>query len=880
MMPSRSGDTRVPLPDPSGPRAVFIAQSREYHTHLKKKLLQNAGACGGGSEFARRYSASVDAVVDVVFNRAAIENNAEPRKTGMAVIAMGGYGRSELAPYSDVDILILCKRKTPLVKKTASSFIRLLWDVGFELGHSMQSLVETQSVLAKNIDAKTALMESRWLCGSKELGSAVQSQISKLRREDRELFLKRKINDALKRHSKYGESYQLVEPNVKLSPGGLRDYQTLVWLSMVVLGRRPGGLESLRKIGLLLPGEAAVLRKAYEFLLRARTELHLASRSKQDHLTVKMQQMIAGRMGYGAKGDHLAVELFMKDYYMHTRSVYNITKDMIDELEGGRSVGVFIGRKKHIRKGKTLQVRLNRGKIEKDPLYIFERQKICGLKLSRSVKRRLEYALANVLKGAAYTRKMRRRFPALFQNGSNLSLVLRAMSETGFLARIIPEYERLTCLKRYDLYHHYTADEHSFRVIRNIEELAEGRKSKLTPLSRLYSEVADKRLLFLGALLHDIGKIKGRGHARKGADLSGNILKRFGLSPGDIAFTSFIIEHHLLMSHFSQRRDPTDLGTLQAFCSKVKDRTNLKFLTLITYADLKATSPVVWTRWKDNLLWGLYLKSSQFMAQKRKKPDAAYKARKRVLLQSFAPGKARQEALAHLDLLPGRYLLTMSARQVKTHLALISQLDGLRGVVSMGRKRLSTEITFCTYDKPFRLSELCGVLAINDINILFAFAFTRKDGKVIDVFQVENLMKSSPIEESRLKDIRSDLGAVLEGKMSVSKTFENRISKWKRRRNMAIPVPVRVEFDNELSTDFTIIDIFAPDGPGLLYRITSALSSEKLIIYRARISTEANRAIDAFYVQDQNGNKVKNTRRIKKIRKILESALGPLDPPR
>jgi len=821
-------------------REAFLGMCRDYLARLREGLFKMTPTGEyGGVKFVRANSKIVDAVVGMVYFRTLEEHGLSPENPDMAVLAMGGYGRAELAPQSDVDILILCKRKTQVVKQAATTFVQLMWDVGFELGHSVESIVESESALAQHPDTKTALIESRWVCGSQRIARTVKGQISRIRRKDREIFLNRKIKDALTRYEKYGYSYQLVEPNIKMSPGGLRDYQSLGWFGMVA--SRGDGLKALRKKGLLLSGEERLLERAYNFLLKVRVELHNAAGARQDHLTVRMQRVVSRRLGYGKKGGHLGVELFMKDYYTHTQTIFRITEDIIEDLRFGSGADSLLGRKKVARDGKKLTVRINRSRLEKNPLYAFERQKEAGLKLDRAIKNRLAALLETDLSGPAETRRMRRLF-----------------------------YNFLTCLKRYDLYHHYTADEHSFKVVRNLEVLAAPPAGRPDLLTRLYSEIPDKQVLFLAALLHDIGKIKGRGHAKKGALLARIILKRLSIKDEQIDTICFLIEHHLLMSHFSQRRDPADIDTLQVFCRKIRSRTSLKYLCLLTYADLKATSPLVWTEWKRDLLWALYLKAYEFMARREKHPDKFYKSRKRRILNAFPAGTARDSALRHLDLLPGRYLLTMQPANVKIHLKLLGQLAGQKAVVTAKRKKYFTEITFCTKDEPYRLSQLCGVLTVNDLNILDAYAFTRKDGSVIDIFHVEDLLAGASIDEERLAGIRRDLVSVLAEQKDLLARVEEHVRKWKRRRDASIPVPLKVEFENDLSADFTIIDIFAPDAPGLLFKITWALSSEGLVISRARISTEANRAIDSFDVQEHDGRKVTRAARLRKIRTRLE----------
>jgi [protein-PII] uridylyltransferase len=867
--------TKAPPPpraDSSVTREAFLKLSRDYLAVLRKSLIDFRSGAAEGKSFARDYSHIVDSIVGVLYQRAAQEHGVSSHDLDIAIIGMGGYGRAELAPYSDVDILILCRRRTALVKQVASSFVRLMWDVGFVLGHAVESLIESESTLSRHMDTRTALFESRWICGSRNIGREIEKQIKRLRQKDRKAFLSRKIKDAVARHRRYSGSFQLIEPNVKLSPGGMRDFQTLVWLGMVVGGKT--GLASLRAKGLLLSGESKALERAHGFLLKVRVELHLATESKQDQLTVAMQKVVAERLNYRARKEHLAVELFMRDYYNHTRTISAIIEDIIEELQHGKDVGVLLGRSKVPKAHGRLSLRINHRKIKQEPLYVFVRQKEMGLKLDRGLKRRLEISLEEDLAGQATRRRMRHAFPDLLKSGKNLSLVLRSMHETGFLAAVIPEYQDLTSLRRYDLYHHYTADEHSFRVVQNVELLGNTRARRLTPFARIYSEVANKQVLYLAALLHDIGKIQGKGHAKKGALLSRKIMRRMALKREDIESVSYLIEIHLLMSHFSQRRDPSDLGTLRSFARRVGSRGNLKYLCLLTYADLRATSPIVWTEWKRNLLWVFYVNAHRFMARAEKEPEAVYKSRKQAILRAFAKGREKGQALAHLDLLPGRYLLTMNASRVKEHMRLIEGLDGRLAVVSKRRRGPATEITVCTQDQPYLLSKLCGVLTLNDCNILFAHAFTRTDGKVLDVFHVEDVSGTSPIDGARIDKIKQDLNEVLQGRIEVHEAVENHLPKWKRKKVSLIPAPLEAEFDNDISPEVTIIDIFAMDQPGLLFKLTWVLARDGLTIHRARISTEANRAIDSFDVQDSKGRKITAIGKLRHIRRHLETVLG------
>ena len=860
----------TPTPHAVVSREQFVAETKSYFAILTKPVLEMRTPQTGGREFVASYTRMVDTIVGLLFQRAVEENGRRVDDTDIAVVAMGGYGRSELAPFSDVDILIACGRKTALVEAIAGSFIRLMWDCGFELGHAVESLVEADTALTREIDTKTALIESRWVCGSKRVAKALEKKIGRIRKSDREEYLRRKIDDALARREKFGNSFQLIEPNVKFSPGGLRDYQTLVWLGLV--GRVPHGLLALRKKGLLLRGERRELDEAYDFLLRVRVEMHLSTKSKQDHLMVAVQQDMAKRLGFAPRGDHLAVEFFMREYYRHSRTIARITEDCMDALGRGADVGVLLGQSRLKRDDSKLDMPLRLPTLRKQPLVVFQKQKVTGQKLARALRRRLEHIVSEELGAAAVVERMRTTFPAMLDDDRNVDLVVRSLHETRFLMKIIPEYDQLTCLKRYDLYHHYTVDEHSFKVLENLVALGRADSSPNDSLVRLYSELPDKRVLFLSAILHDIGKIEGRGHAKKGAVLSRTILKRMAVPQHEIDIVSDLIENHLLMSHYSQRRDPTDIGTLTAFCDRVGNRTRLKNLCLLTYADYRATSPLVWNEWKRTLLWELYVRAYDFMARREKQPEDVYRQHKEHLLSAFAEGDQRRRALSHLDLLPGGYLLTMTPEMVRDHIQMIEGLDGEPVVISHRFASGAHEITFCTHDKPFRLSELCGVLAINDFTILNAFAFTRRDGKVIDVFVVEPVDRGDalPPDETllRIERIRDNLLDVFRGQLDLEAATKKHAHRWRRVSKGGIPVATQVTFENDVSKEFTIIDVFAQDRPGLLYTITRTLSQRGLTIARAKISTEGARAIDSFYV-----GKLLAADALKEAREALESAV-------
>jgi [protein-PII] uridylyltransferase len=447
------------------------------------------------------------------------------------------------------------------------------------------------------------------------------------------------------------------------------------------------------------------------------------------------------------------------------------------------------------------------------------------------------------------------------------------MHELGVLELIIPSFERLTCLKRHDLYHQYTADEHSLQAITYLEELGE---SEGGLLPRIYGEVAEKTELFLATLLHDIGKVNVRGHARTGAAMAEKLLRDFPISKRSRWLIIFLIGNHLLLSHFSQRRDMEDRDTCLLFIRKVKNHLNLKLLYILTYTDLKATGMGVWNGWKENLLEDLYFSASRMLAEKSDLKTAygrVLSSRREKALDVCKSAAERKRMEQHLEGLPARYTMVVSPAQARDHLGMASELRKKLAVTSMRRLRHSIELTICTRDRPFRLSQLCGVITINDLNILGAYAFTRDDGIVIDLFHVEGVDGRLVFPAAAWERINKDLNGVLGGKVDLEQAYIAHVKKWRRLAAPGIPVPPSIEFENDLSKESTIIDVSAKDRPGLLYRITHILSDEGIDIQSAQITTRGGLVADSFYVRTAAGGKMGDVETMRKVRRRLMAEL-------
>ncbi len=871
---------RSDLPTPrggagEGGMTSFAGDVREVYRSFLTELEKRHRAGASGLEAARLCSAGIEVIVGHLYDSLKGMMGWRERKLP-ALVALGGFGRRELSPRSDVDLLFLRGKGEGREANAFTGYlVRMMWDSGLKLGHSVRTVAELRRALRKDTDLKTSLLDGRLVCGDEELKAKLAGVKMEISEKESGELLEAKLEETRRRWMKHGWSYHLTEPNVKESPGGLRDFQTIRWVGMTLPWE--GTFQGLCRLAIIGREEISEIQSAFDFLLRTRNELHFISKSNWNILTVEMQRSVADGLGYGSKGELLAVERFMRDYYSKSRSIYKVLERFLEETRGRGSLRIINGTlyKRVGTKGLgQLDLRLRRERIKADPLFAFKEQLRCCRRFSPHMERRIRNEFKGKKLSPSFVKKMRASFIELLEMPGKKEPVIRSMHELGVLKTIFPPFERLTCLKRYDLYHQYTTDEHSLQAISHLEDLAD-MEGGLLP--RIYGEVAEKTEIFLATLLHDIGKVNIRGHARAGAQMADKILKGFPISAQSRLLVCFLVRNHLLLSHFSQRRDMEDRDTSLQFIRKVKSHLKLKLLYLLTYADLKATGPGIWTGWKENLLEDLYFKASRMLAEKSDLTVSYRKVlEKRVekILAACKDASERKRMEAHLDGLPARYTMIVSPSHARAHLGMIEKLKGRLAVTRLRRIRNSIVLAVCTKDRPFRLSQLCGVITINDLNILGAFAFTRADGTVIDLFHLEGIEGGLALYPEARKRLDKVLNDVLGGKIDLEKECRAHVKRWKRRDPRGIPLPCAVEFENELSTESTIIDITVGDRPGLLYRITRVLSEEGLNIQSAQITTRGGVAADSFYVRTSDGNKLSDVKKIRRLRLRLKDELG------
>lgn len=853
---------------------VFAGEVRDAYKAWLKDLERHHRAGGSGVEVARAISVGVETVV--VHLHGSLEKWMGSRlRRAPAVIGLGGIGRRDLSPKSDVDLLFLWDKKPgPAGTAFTGYLVRMLWDAGLELGSSVRTVAELRAALARDTDLKTAVLDGRWLCGEESMKETLQAIKTEVRERESGGLLEAKLAEARRRWEKYGWSYHLIEPNAKESPGGLRDHQMIRWVGMVLPW--DGTLEGLYRLAIIDRHEIKDIRRAYDFILRTRHELHFLMGSNWNILTLDLQRTAAKNLGYADVAGLLAVERFMRDYYSMTRAVFTLLERFLEETTGGGNLRIIDGslyRRVGTKGLDQLDLRLNRARLREDPLYAFKEQIGAGKRFSPRTERRIRGVFRGARLGRGAVERMRRSFIELLELPGKKAPVIRSMHELGALKYLFPPFEKLTCLKKYDLYHQYTADEHTLQAIANLDEL-ECCEGGLLP--RIYDEVAERTELLLATLLHDIGKPSARGHARSGARMAESLLRSFPISPRSRSLVAFLVRNHLLLSHFSQRRDMEDRDTGLQFVKSVKSHVNLKLLYLLTCADLKATGPSVWTGWKENLLEDLYFKASRMLADKSESGAFFRKTieKRRSQMIALCPsGDERAAMEVHLANLPDRYAMVVTPARAKAHVAMVSRLKSRGVIVEARRLQHSIEITMCTRDRPFRLSQLCGLITINDLNILGAFAFTRTDGVVIDLFHCTGVDGRLAFPPGTARKLERDFAAVLAGEIDLERAYAAHVERWKWRTSKGGRVPTVVEFENDLSRESTIVDLSANDRPGLLYRVTRVLSEEGLDIQSAQISTRGEEAADSFYVKTADGKKLADAARMREVRLRLKAEL-------
>ena len=804
--------------------------------------------------------------------------------TPLVVVALGGYGRGELHPSSDIDLMVVHEGEpSPYVQRVMQELLYTLWDLGLQVGHSLRSLEDCVAMARTDFPSRTSMQAARLIVGDRRLFGSFQRVLrDNVYRHDFEQFLATTLGEREQRYRKHGASPYIGEPNLKESAGGLRDMHTAMWLGAAKFGART--LRELADKNLITAHEQQAADAALTFLWRVRNELHFFSGHKNDVLSRELQPRIAKNLGYENDDTSLGVERFMREYYLNARVIHRVSRRLIarcQETLSARGSAERRQRQQALADGLVFfDGRLHRADrdpdvLRRDPVRImkvFWHLHRLGCELSLGLERAVDESLDAIDGAFRRSPVVRDLFLDICRSWGRVAQTFSEMHELGVLGRYLPEFGGLTCLVQYDVYHKFSADQHSLLAVEHLEALAPGQSAESEGAAAVFNEVDKPELLMLGMLLHDIGKAKGHGHVAKGIPLIRDLTTRLGLPVDDAAAVEFLVAHHLTMSHIAQRRDIDDPKTIETFAETVGDPQRLRMLYLLTWADMRAVGPGVLTGWQARILHELYARTlARLTGGRVEKPNRAQLAER---VHEAASGDVPMQAVrGHLAMLSDRYLGATSVQRMAAHLRLVARLDGLPLATELFHHPDlgSSDLVVVTRDVPGLFSLIAGTLAAQGVNIISAQIATRADGVVIDTFQVNDPTGEALTSAAQWGRTLSALGAVLAGEQSVDALLERR-----RAAGRATPpaqAKPKITIDNRLSDEFTVIEVKCPDRLGLLHLITRTLSALDLDIASARIATEIDQAVDTFYVLDRKGRRLEDAADIERVRTALEQAL-------
>ena len=828
------------------------------------------GAPGRQTALARSFV--LDVALERAFLRArysASSLGADRQQDGCAIVATGGYGRGELAPFSDIDLLCLYSgSKLVEMKKVFENFLRLLWDAGLTVGHGFRTVGDCATASINDPHLRTALVSTRLIAGNKAMHNSLREALEKDRRRHAESLIATICGELEIRYRRFGAAVCLQEPNVKETAGGLRDYHTGIWLAYARHGYCT--LNELRAHELICEAEARRVVRAYDFLWRVRHSAHFLTHRKTERLALDLQTVLAKKLSY-REGKHLIPsERLMRDYYRHARELRLFCETLLARVTDVAPVPRW--RRRTSVKGAVEPFSIRNGRLQFDgeadlfnqkPLTVFN-----AFALAQAARVPLGFRLRNLLTDSARaygpifrgSREVPESFFKLLRRHGRVGYVLRLMHDVGFLARVVPEFGRVSLLVQHDLYHHFTVDEHTLRSIETLDELHVSNDRHRSSLRAVFEEIRNPILLYLALLLHDVGKSGGRGHIPRGAKLAERACRRLQLTEVETKKVVLLVRQHVAMAQLAQRRDLNEPRLIADFAAKLESLDTLNMLLLLTFADLNAVGPGVWSDWKANLLWDLYRRTRKHLTCAELPIDdaATLQQYKDDIGRAASPPLLLSQIERHLALLPERYQRITAPAAVAMHITMIESAGcAVRWNSSSG----STELVVSAPDRHGLFADLAGTLAAHGIEILSAELNTREDGIAIDQFMLRQASTGKAIDERQYQKLDQALRRAVAGELAV----EELIERWQarnapRKRTNLVPARRRdlpqVVCDNEASPSATLVEVHAVDEPGLAYKIASALASLDLEIVCARIATERSDALDVFYVTNSEGSKI------------------------
>jgi [protein-PII] uridylyltransferase len=888
-------------PGSEPPRAPTLALFKETLTggraEIQRRFNAHAAGHNDGPGVLAATSFLMDQLLRVLFDL--VNEHVFPAANPsmgeqIALVATGGYGRAELAPQSDIDLLFLLPYKqTPRGEQIVEYMLYLLWDLGLKVGHATRSVEECIRQADKDVTIRTALLEARYLWGEKALFETLRRDYAQrfLTGDGRD-FVEAKLAERDARHQRMGDSRYVVEPNVKEGKGGLRDLQTLYWIAKYLY--RVDNVAGMVEKGVLTAAEARQFRRAEQFLVTVRCHIHYLTGRPDDRLPFDLQREIAQRLGYADRPGSRGVERFMKHYYLHAKTVGDLTRIFVAALEATRR------RKPRLRVlWETLRPRQLEGfRIDGQRLAVagiddFANDPVRFLRLFHVAQENdidihpatLRLITQNIKLVDAKLRdnpEANRLFMAMLTSRKDPETTLRRLNEAGVFGRFVPDFGRVVAQTQHDMYHTYTVDEHTIRAIGILSRIEAGTlKEDLPVSSEVVHKVLSREVLYLAVLLHDIAKGRGGDHSVIGAEIANQLCPRLGLDAAETETVAWLVRYHLAMSATAFSRDLQDPKTIADFAALVQSPERLRLLLVLTVCDIRAVGPNIWNGWKAALLRQLYFATEQVLSGGtlqggRRSRVQWIQAETGKLLSDWSEAEkeaffARAGAAYLLSFEPARLArharLTRDAERTQAHLRIEHRVDP---------DRSATEITIYTVDTHGLFARLAGAMAVSGANIVDAKIFTLNDGMALDTFWIQDLEGKPYDRPDRLARLRARIELSLVNRLDISAELERQRPNYPT-RDQVFTVEPRVLIDNHASNNHTVLEVNGRDRPGFLHIVTRALTGLNLQIASAHITTYGERAVDVFYVKDLFGLKVVNEGKLAEIETRVEKAIRAFD---
>jgi [protein-PII] uridylyltransferase len=905
------------------PRSERLAACKTFLRLESAMIRMHHDAGEAGLKMAQARAAMIDVMLARLFDYAveAYRRAHQDLPSPVCLIALGGYGRQELSPQSDIDVMFLYPSKTkaaavkPLQEHLVNEVLYVLWDCDLKVGHSTRTIDEVFVEARKDVQTKTSLLESHLIAGSAQLYETfAKAYRNFVTTENPKGYIASRLEDQATRRAKYGDTVFLQEPDIKNGVGGLRDYQNALWMARVKLGIEK--MEELHSLNYLRRKELADFQRAYNFLLRVRNELHFVSKHATDLIDLEMQTRVAHNLGYHQQDILQRVEDFMADYYRHAQAIYRISKIVENRLalaikEDGGSLGSFrdLLRLRRFERTKLIDGFALRGRelaaatptvFKDDPVRLIRVFRHCqqldaapDFNLTALIRESLPLLTRHVGESADANISFR----SILQQAGAVFPTLQLMHELGVLGRFIPQFNRLTCLVQHEFYHRYTADIHTLSAIRELDRVFTEAEPITLKYRKELHETSDPTLLYLILLLHDIGKAVGiKNHSENGVRLATPLLERLKVDPKSREIVTFIIKNHLIMARFWQRHNLDDPQSATAFADLVGDAENLRYLYVHTFCDARGTAASLWNSYKDTLHSTLFrttldrlLLGAAVEKRNLERKQMIYKE----LITKQIPGISPDEISAHFNLLPERYFLHTEATEIALHIQMVNRLlksineadsvSSLRPIVDWkdDLNRSLTVVNVVTWDRAGLFYKLAGGFSVAGLNILGAKVISRSDHIAIDTFYIvepgrgvvqnqvamETFARTVEAALIQNKDLFPDILAQAQKISSSRYTTEN--------NTLHTSFPPTVEVYHELAMLRTIVDIQARDQIGLLYRLAKTIYDHGFDITFARINTERGVALDTFYIESANHEPTEDTARLHALRDALALVIAP-----